>query len=125
MANSQITSPADHARAIFAAFDAQDVTAFAAFMTDDVRLRVGNADVMEGKSAFIEAVHAFLGSVAGYRHEILNVWRDDDALIVQMDVHYKRLDGQVVTLPCVNVLRLSDGAVADYRTYYDPTPVYA
>lgn len=125
MAESQITSPGDHARAIFAAFDAQDVTAFAAFMTDDVRLRLGNTDVMDGKSAFVEAVHAFLGSVAGFRHEILNVWRDADALIVQMDVHYKRLDGQEVTLPCCNVLRLRDGAVADYRSYVDATPVYA
>jgi hypothetical protein len=38
-----------YTRAIFAAFDAQDVTALAAFMTDDVRSRLGNADVVEGK----------------------------------------------------------------------------
>jgi ketosteroid isomerase-like protein len=125
MAESQIMSPGDHARAIFAAFDAQDVTALAAFMTDDVRTRLGNADVAEGKAAFIDAAHAFIGSVAAFRHEILNVWRDEDALIVQMDVHYKRHDGQEVTLPCVNVLRLRDGAVADYRVYLDATPVYA
>jgi ketosteroid isomerase-like protein len=125
MVESQISSPGDHARAIFAAFDAQDVTALAAFMTDDVRLRLGNADIVEGKSAFVEAVNAFLGSVAGFRHEILDVWRDADALIVRMDVHYKRLDGQALTLPCCNVLRLRDGAVADYRTYMDATPVYA
>jgi ketosteroid isomerase-like protein len=32
-----VVKPADHLRAIFRAFDAKDVSAFAAFMTDDVR----------------------------------------------------------------------------------------
>jgi limonene-1,2-epoxide hydrolase len=94
-------------------------------MTDDVRLRLGNAEPVEGKSAFIEAVNAFLGSVAGFRHDVLDIWSDGDALIVELDVHYTRLDGGEVTLPCCNVFRLRDGLVSDYRSYIDATPVYA
>jgi ketosteroid isomerase-like protein len=47
-------------RAIFEAFDAKDVSALGAFMTDDARLRLRNAKPVEGKSAFVEAVNAFL-----------------------------------------------------------------
>ena len=37
-------TPSDHIRTMFATFDAKDVPALAAFMTDDVRLRLGNTE---------------------------------------------------------------------------------
>jgi ketosteroid isomerase-like protein len=114
-----------HARAIFEAFDAKDVSALSALMTDDVRLRLGNAETVDGKSAFAEAVNAFFASVAGFRHDVIDVWSDGDTLIAELDVHYTRLDGRQVSVPCCNVFRLRDGSVADYRTYIDVTPVYA
>jgi ketosteroid isomerase-like protein len=120
-----LVNPADRLRVIFRAFDAKDVSAFAAFMTDDVRLRLGNAEPVQGKSAFVEAVTAFLASVAGFRHEVLNVGSDGDALIAEFDVHYIRLDGGEVTVPCCNVFRLRNGLVAEYRSYIDATPVYS
>jgi ketosteroid isomerase-like protein len=118
-------SPSDRIRMMFATFDAKDVSALAAFMTDDVRLRLGNAEPVQGKSAFVEAVNAFLASVAGFRHKVLNVWSDGDALIAEFDVQYTRLDGGEVTLPCCNVFRLRDSLVAEYRSYIDATPVYS
>jgi ketosteroid isomerase-like protein len=110
---------------VFATFDAKDVSGLADFVTDDVEVRLGNADTITGKTAFVDAVNAFLGSVAGVRHEILTVYRDGEAAIVEFDVHYTRHDGDVVTLPCCNVFRLRDGLIAEYRSYIDATPVYA
>jgi ketosteroid isomerase-like protein len=86
-------TPTDHVRRMFATIDAKDVSALAAFMTDDVRLRLGNAQPVQGKTAFVEAVNAFVASVAGFRHELLNIWSDGDAMIAEFDVHYTRLDG--------------------------------
>ncbi|MFZ0974343.1 MAG: nuclear transport factor 2 family protein [Solirubrobacteraceae bacterium] len=120
-----LVNPGDRVRAIFGAFDAKDVSAFVAFMTDDVRLRLGNGEPVQGKPAFVEAVTAFLASVAGFRHEVLNVWSDGDALVAEFDVDYTRLDGGEVTLPCCNVFRLRDGLVAEYRSYIDASPVYS
>jgi ketosteroid isomerase-like protein len=117
-------SDSDHIRRVFATFDARDVPALAAFMADDVRLRLGNAETVQGRAAFVSAVNAFLGSVAGVRHEVLNVWSDGDMVIAEFDVHYGRLDGEKVTLPCCNVFRLRDGLIAEYRSYMDATPVY-
>jgi ketosteroid isomerase-like protein len=116
--------PLHHAQAIFAAFDAKDVAALAELMTDDVRLQIGNADIVNGKAEFVEALSAFFISVAGFRHTVTNVWSDLDAVIAELRVHYTRLDGTELTLPCCNVFRLRDGAVADYRVYMDITPVY-
>ena len=59
---------------IFAAFDGQDVAAFAEFMTEDVRLRLGNTEPSEGKAAFVAGVEAFLESVASFHHALVNVY---------------------------------------------------
>jgi ketosteroid isomerase-like protein len=118
-------SPLHHAQAIFAAFDAKDVAALADLMTDDVRLQIGNAEVVNGKVKFVAALEAFVGSVAAFRHTVTNVWSELDAVIAELQVHYTRLDGTELTLPCCNVFRLRDGAVADYRVYMDIAPVYA
>ena len=119
------TGVSDQLRLVFATFDARDVSTLAGFMTDDVELRLGNADTIRGKTAFADAVNAFLGSIGGVRHEILNVFTDRDAAIVEFDVHYTRHDGDVVTLPCCNVFRQRDGLIAEYRSYIDAAPVYA
>jgi ketosteroid isomerase-like protein len=119
------TTVPDQLRRVFATFDAKDVSALAGFMTEDVRLRLGNALPIQGKPAFVDAVNAFLGSIAAVRHEIVTVYTDGDAAIVEFDVHYTRQDGDVVILPCCNVFRLRDGHIAEYRSYIDATPVYA
>jgi ketosteroid isomerase-like protein len=98
-------SQSERARAVFSAFDAKDVSALVRLVTDDVRLRLGNAGTVEGKAAFVDAVNEFLGSVAGFRHEIINVWRDGDTLVTELEVHYTRLDGKQVTIPCCNIFR--------------------
>jgi ketosteroid isomerase-like protein len=46
-------------------------------------------------------------------------------VVTQLAVHYTRLDGGEVTLPCCNVFRLRDGKVAEYLSYIDATSVYA
>jgi limonene-1,2-epoxide hydrolase len=76
-----------------------------------------------GQQAFASAVGAFHRSVAGIRHEILDVWSDREAVITELRVPYTRLDGGMVTLPCCNVFRLRDGRIADYRSYMEITPV--
>jgi ketosteroid isomerase-like protein len=119
------TTVPDQLRRVFATFDAKDVSMLADFMADDIKLRLGNAPATQGKAAFVDAVNAFLGSIAAVRHEILVVYVDGDAAIVEFDVHYTRHDGDVVTLPCCNVFRLRDGLIAEYRSYIDATPVYA
>jgi len=110
---------------VFQSFDAQDVLKLAEFMAEDVQLRLGNAPLISGKAAFVEAVRGFLGSVAGVHHEILHVYADGDVAVVEFDVHYTRRDGRSVVLPCCNVFRLREGLISEYRSYIDAAPVYA
>jgi len=122
---AQVVSPKDLVRGVFAALDAQDPAAVTARMTDDVRMRLGNTDLIEGKAKFREATAAFVASITAIRHEITSMWSVDDVVIAEMHVHYERLDGRKVTLPVCNVFRVRGGLVSDYRVYLDIGPVYA
>ena len=122
---AQGVSPRDLVRGVFAALDAKDAAAVTTQMTDDVRMRLGNADTVEGKAEFLEATATFVASISTIRHEITCMWTFDDVVIAEMDVHYERLDGRRVTLPCCNVFRVREGLVSDYRVYLDIGPVDA
>jgi limonene-1,2-epoxide hydrolase len=115
----------ENVRRLFAAFDGNDVSTLATLVTHNVRLQLMNNEAVEGQQAFVAAVRAFHESVAGIRHEILDLWSDREAVIAELRVSYTRLDGGDVKLPCCNVFRLEEGRIADYRSYMDITPVYA
>src|SRR3954451_5424795 len=115
----------DGIRGLFAAFDRNDITELATLVTPDIRLQLMNNEVVAGQYAFAAAVGAFHESIAGVKHEILDLWLDKEIVIAELRVHYTRHDGRKVTLPCCNVFRLRGGYVADYRSYMDISPVYA
>ena len=118
-------SAAAQVRKAFAALDALDVPALAALVTDDVHTRLGNSEPVDGKAGFVKTAEGFAASIAAVRHEIHSLWAIGDAVIAEMDVHYKRHDGKELTLPCCNTFRVRDNLIADYRVYMDINPVYA
>jgi ketosteroid isomerase-like protein len=126
MAMVELLTPEKTIRELFAATDAKDVAANAAYLTDDIELRFGNNEPVVGKAAYKAMSTEFYASLKGLRHEIHSLWTvDEDVVITEMTVHYERLDGQQVALPCANVFRLRDGLVWDYRIFMDINPVFA
>jgi ketosteroid isomerase-like protein len=113
-------------REILAAVDSGDVDVLCRHVTDDVRFQFGNAEVITGQSAFEAASRAFLKSIAAIRHQLLDLWEvEGGTVIAVMMVHYERLDGQKLSLPCCNLFGTRDGRVHDYRVYMDINPVFA
>lgn len=111
---------------LFAAVDNRDVAALAEFFDDDITFRFGNADRIHGKAAVQSTCEAFLGSLAGIRHEIENLWQvDTDRIVVTMTVHYDRTDGGNLSLPCANTFRIRENRITDYQIYMDVNPVFA
>jgi ketosteroid isomerase-like protein len=127
MSKTDSQSRAEIIRAMFAAADGGDMDGQLNFLTDDVVLVFGNADAVLGKDAIKTQASEFLATLKGVRHEIHEMFHaaeDADVLIALMTVHYSRLDGSVVSLPCCNVFRMTGDLVADYRIYMDVNPVF-
>jgi ketosteroid isomerase-like protein len=119
-------SAANTARALIGAVDRSDFDTIEALAAPDVAFRFGNADPTHTRAELVAAAQSFLGSIAGIHHEFVDLWEIGDGTVVGvMDVHYRRLDGRELDLPCCNVFRVRDGLVRDYRIYMDVNPVIA
>jgi ketosteroid isomerase-like protein len=120
------TSLESDIRRFFEAVDSKDTDYLAHRFAEDVTFRFGNGDVVVGRPAVVATCEAFLASIAGIRHEIEHLWQVcTDRVVAVMTVHYERLDGGRVSLPCANAFHVRDDEISDYRIYMDITPVFA
>lgn len=110
-------------REIFGSIDAMDADAFVSFLTEDAVFRYGSQEAVEGRDAIREYVAQFFTMVRGLRHTLLDTWEGEERLAVRGEVTYQKLDGGEVTLPFVDVLRLSADGIRDYLVYIDPSPL--
>ncbi len=110
---------------IFADIDSFDPDRFVANLTPDVVFRFGNAEPVTGRPAVKEAVAGFFSTIGGMTHHILNTWDVGNVSIAQIDVEYKRQDGQVVVTPNADILVFEGELVRNWQIYIDVAPVYA
>jgi ketosteroid isomerase-like protein len=112
--------------AVIAATDAADVDRLSELVSDDIRLQFGSNEPTIGKQALLDGAIAFNASIASIKHDIGSLWHvDSDVVITEMTVHYKRLDGRRLSLPCTNIFHVRGGRIADYRVYMDIAPLFA
>jgi ketosteroid isomerase-like protein len=115
-------------RALFAALDRGDIPTLSSYLHSDVVVILSNQEPIRGAATFAELYSQVTGTLAGLRHEIHDLWsaaEDPAVWIVRMTVHYSRLDGKTVSLPCCNVFRLAEALVSEYQVFMDMTPVFA
>ncbi len=110
---------------LFAAIDARDADAFAAFLTPDGEFRFGNAPAVVGREAVRAAVAGFFAAIGGCRHRLLGHWTGPGSAVCEGEVTYQRLDGSTVTVPFANVFTLERGLIRSYRIFIDNTPLFS
>jgi ketosteroid isomerase-like protein len=124
--NATALKAGDLVRTLIRAVDAADQNAIATLTATDVNFRFGNAEPTDTQSELLAAAQSFRDAIADLHHTILDLWEVGDGMVVAlMDVHYQRLDGRELNLPCCNVFGIHDGVVNDYRIYMDVSPVLA
>jgi ketosteroid isomerase-like protein len=119
------TLPDGYLDDLFAAIDAQDADAFAAFLTEDGEFRFGSAPAVQGRSNIADAVRGFFESIDGLSHSIMRIWRNPDSLACEGEVCYRRHDGNEVIIPFVDVFEFDAGLISKYHIYIDIAPLYA
>jgi ketosteroid isomerase-like protein len=116
----------DIVRTLISAVDNANDDDIAALSAAEVHFRFGNAQPTNTRSELLAAARVFRESIVGLRHTILDLWEvGDGTVIALMDVHYERLDGRELNLPCCNVFRVHNGRVDKYLIYMDINPVLA
>ena len=110
---------------LFTTIDRKDAAGFVDFLTDDAVFQFGSAEPATGRGAIEESVAAFFESIDGLSHSVTRFWKDDSSLVCEGEVCYRRLDGNEVIIPFVNVFECSDGLISAYKIYIDVAPLYA
>ena len=128
MSNPDTHSRVALIRQMYAASDSGNVEGLLERLSDEIVLVFGNSEPVHGKEAVKSTASQVTTRLKGVRHEIHDIWHaaeDADVLVARMTVHYTRLDGTIVSLPCCNVYRMNGDLIVDYRVYMDVNPVFA
>jgi len=120
-----VTLPSNFLDDVFDAVDANDPLRFVSCLTEDCVFRFGSAPAAAGREAISAAVGGFFDSIAGCKHSITSVWRDEGSLACEGEVRYQRHDGSEISIPFVNVFEFRGELISNYRIYIDIGPLYA
>ncbi|WP_063043385.1 nuclear transport factor 2 family protein [Nocardia pseudovaccinii] len=119
-----VDHPTEFSAELFGYADSMDTDGYLGMMSDDIRMRFGNAPSAKGKDAAREQLNHLKSMIARMRHRVINEWRVDDTIIHQLDVTYVRRDGKEVTVPAVSIYRFSNELIVDLQNYADLAPLF-
>ena len=108
------------------AIDTKNVEVYATFLASDCVIQSNNNASVEGKAAIIQFLSDYWTSFNSLEHDLLNIYGTDSSFVLEALNHYKRNDGQPVTIKAVAFSdRNEKGLATSVRFYTDTTPLFA
>ena len=108
---------------LFKSIDGMDSDGFVSFLTDDAVFRWGGTPPAHGREVVHQVVTNVFGMFKALSHTVHGVWVHPDAIFVQGEAAYTRLDDSVVELPFLNCFKMQGDKIKEYLIYLDPTPL--
>ena len=110
---------------LFSDIDSMEPERFTAHLADDVTMRFGNAEPVQGKAAVHDVWAGFCDGIDGVSHAPGRRWESEEGTVAEADVTYTRKDGATVTVPVVTIYREDGELIDDYRIFIDLAPLFA
>jgi ketosteroid isomerase-like protein len=125
MSTETSTAAFDYASEVYEAVDSKDEQRLARFLTENCTFVYANNEPVIGRENVAESSKKFMASIAGIKHQLLDVWAFDGVIVSRIEVTYTRKDGSTLTVPAVTIWRVRDKQIDDYRIYIDVAPLFA
>jgi ketosteroid isomerase-like protein len=110
----------------YAAIEANDPDCFGKFYAEDMTLTFANAPQTIGRTAAVTAFSGILDLVQSLHHDLVNVWEEDDGVVIYEVVGTWTLrDGTKIQVNAVSVATVVDGQFTDQRITVDNSAVFA
>lgn len=108
------------------AVDTKNVEVYRTFLAEDCVMHANNNPPVRGKAAIAQFLSNYWLTFDSLEHDLLNIYGSDLAFVLEALNHYKRNDGEVVTLRAVAFTdRNEAGLVTSVRFYTDTAPLFA
>jgi ketosteroid isomerase-like protein len=118
-------SNADIVKRAFAAVEANDVNAYVSLFSDDAFYKAANFDPVIGPDGIRRFAAPVMEMFDKVTHDVHGMWEDGNTVVAEVMLTYRRRDAKVVTVPCVDVIRLKGGKITSLQAYVDLGPVFA
>lgn len=106
------------------AMDTKDVQLYSTFLADDCAMQFNNEDRIQGKSLIVPFLCDYWKAFDTIEHDLLNIYGTDSSFVLEALNHYRRNDGEKVSLRAVAFTdRNPEGLVTSVRLYTDTTPL--
>ena len=108
----------------FDAMEAKDVDRLGSYYADDVSSTFADAPTITGRDAMLHQMTTLLGRVRSLAHPLIDVWREDDGVIIlEVTSVWRFRDDTVIEVNACSIFTLVDGRFTDQRIYVDNAPV--
>lgn len=108
----------------FAVMEAKDYDRLADFYAEDIALNFANAPTVTGKEAALAQMAAIGGKVDSLAHPLVNVWQEEDGVVVfEVDSVWRFPDGVEETIRACSIFTIVEGKFTDQRIYVDNAPI--
>ena len=106
--------------------DGKDIDGYGTFLSDDCVMQSNNSPPTQGKVAILKYLSQYWSTFGILMHDLLNIYGNDSAFVLEALNHYQRQDGKTVTLRAVAFTdRNAAGLVTSVRFYTDTTELFA
>lgn len=110
----------------FSTIDQMHPDEVAAYFSENASYRFGNTEPTVGRAAIRASIAYFYQLLKGLRHQVVEVWEQSDATIVEGSIEYTLADNRVFNLPFASIIRSSssNGLYQDIRIFSDVSPLF-
>lgn len=108
----------------FDAMEAKDLARLAAYYDDNITQTFANAPTITGRDAILERMASLLAKVKSLAHPLINVWQEDDGVIIlEVTSVWHLHDDTVTEIDACSIFTVRDGKFTDQRIYVDNAPI--
>ncbi|HEY5882818.1 MAG TPA: nuclear transport factor 2 family protein [Nakamurella sp.] len=108
----------------FDAIEAKDFERLGSYYSADITQTFANAPTTTGRAALLEQMTNLLGRVKSLAHPLINVWQEDDGVIIfEVASIWRFHDDSEIKINACSIFTLVDGKFTDQRIYVDNAPV--
>ena len=111
-------------RDYYAAVDALRFEQLAEFMHDSCTCLLPNGIRLVGREQILNVLRSSLEALAGIRHELRHVWETGEEVIFELEITYRRRDGQTIVRPGAGIFVLDHGRLGEQRMFADVKGVW-
>lgn len=110
--------------AYYAAVDGRRYDELAELLHEECENQYPNGATVRGREKIMRGMRPALDALAGIQHELKNAWEEEGELIFELEVTYRRRDGQTIVRPGVGIFTLDAGKVRRQRLFVDASGVW-